>query len=61
MVRGWHGCNRRGRIHGVLGGGSAESFWIRIKGQTNHVNAITGAYYRPTAVKMMQTNYSLSN
>lgn len=42
------------------GNGSAESFWIRIKGQTNHVNVIVGAHCRPAAKKMMPTNCSSS-
>ncbi|RMC04910.1 hypothetical protein DUI87_18085 [Hirundo rustica rustica] len=31
----------------TAGNGTVESLWIRIKGQTNNADAITGVHYRP--------------
>lgn len=33
----------------TVGNGSVESFWIRPKGQTNHVTVTVGVYYRPSS------------
>lgn len=40
-------CNGRVRMSGTVLKGTIESLWIRMKGQTIHLDIMVGVYYRP--------------